>query len=133
MIVAFTGGRDYRDRALVKCIMDLVQCCTTAEPFVELRVGDCPTGLDAIVASFPYKVVVYRAAWDKHGKAAGPIRNAAMLNTKSDALNSNVDLLVAFPGGRGTADCVCQARALGIAVLEVPKWDAAWSGGGGKA
>lgn len=124
MIVAFTGGRDYANKALVEFVVDMLACCTTAEDFVEIRVGDCPTGLDAIVKGLRTTCVVYRAAWGVHGKAAGPIRNAAMLegsgNLRSVALDCRADLLIAFPGGAGTADCVRQARELGIPVLEVP-------------
>lgn len=44
-----------------------------------------------------------RADWEKHGRAAGPIRNARMLEWLPDCV-------IAFPGGRGTADMVQQAR-----------------------
>lgn len=52
------------------------------------------------------------AEWKIHGKSAGPIRNQAMLNEKPD-------LVVAFPGGYGTADMVRRARAAGIEVVAV--------------
>lgn len=29
------------------------------------------------------------------------------------------DIVIAFPGGRGTADMICQARAAGIRVEEI--------------
>lgn len=50
------------------------------------------------------------ADWKKHGAAAGPLRNTAMLST------GDVVLVVAFSGGAGTADCVAQATKKGIAV-----------------
>jgi predicted Rossmann-fold nucleotide-binding protein len=52
---------------------------------------------------------IHRADWDKHGRRAGPIRNAEMLA-------SGVDAVVAFPGGRGTADMVAKARKSGVPV-----------------
>lgn len=55
-------------------------------------------------------VVTFKAAWDKHGKAAGPIRNTEMAQY--------ADLCIAFPGGRGTADMVAKMRALGKPVEE---------------
>lgn len=55
----------------------------------------------------------FPADWKRDGKAAGPIRNARML------AEANVDLVVAFPGGRGTADMVRRAKAAGIKVIEV--------------
>ena len=56
---------------------------------------------------------VCKADWDKHGKSAGPIRNARMLGWKPD-------VVVAFPGDVGTRDCVSKAKAAGIPVREVP-------------
>jgi hypothetical protein len=55
----------------------------------------------------------YPADWTKYGRAAGPIRNKQML------VEGKPDLVVAFPGGPGTADMVRQARAAGIRVIEV--------------
>lgn len=52
------------------------------------------------------------ADWKKHGKAAGPIRNQEMLD-------SGIDLVIAFPGGNGTADMVKRARQAGVEVVEV--------------
>lgn len=77
MIVAFTGGRDYANKAMAGFVVDLVACCTTSEDF-----------------------------------GSG--------NLKSYALDQRADLLIAFPGGAGTADCVRQAEKLGIPVLRVP-------------
>ena len=49
-----------------------------------------------------------RAEWEKHGRAAGPIRNGEMLKTYQ------LDYLLAFPGGRGTANMIEQAERAGI-------------------
>jgi hypothetical protein len=57
---------------------------------------------------------IYPAEWRVHGVAAGPIRNERMLQETSPVL------VVAFPGGRGTADMVARARAAGVEVREVP-------------
>lgn len=48
--------------------------------------------------------------WNKHGRAAGPIRNGQMA--------AYADALVAFPGGRGTADMVKQAGDHGLLVYD---------------
>jgi hypothetical protein len=50
------------------------------------------------------------AQWDTYGKAAGPIRNQAMV--------AQADGCVAFPGGRGTADCVRRAKQAGLQIWE---------------
>ena len=55
----------------------------------------------------------YPADWKKHGKAAGGIRNQQMLD------EGKPDMVIAFPGGNGTADMVRRARKAGITVIEV--------------
>jgi hypothetical protein len=48
-------------------------------------------------------VQVYPANWLDEGRAAGPLRNSRML------AESRPDLVVAFPGGTGTADMLGKA------------------------
>lgn len=57
-------------------------------------------------------VEAHPADWKKHGRAGGPIRNQKMLEEKPE-------LVVAIPGGRGTADRVRKAKATGLDVIEV--------------
>ena len=52
----------------------------------------------------------YRADWDKYGKGAGFIRNKQMLE------QGKPDLVIAFPGGRGTNNMIELAREANIAV-----------------
>lgn len=52
----------------------------------------------------------YPADWTAYGKRAGRIRNRKMLR------ESNPDLVVAFPGGTGTADMSEIAKAAGVQV-----------------
>lgn len=73
----------------------------------------------AEVNSIP--VETFKARWRQDGnKAAGPIRNQRMID------EGKPDLVIAFPGGKGTADMVRRARAAGIPVQEVaaPVWRA---------
>lgn len=57
---------------------------------------------------------VFPAEWDKHGKAAGPIRNAEMLE-------ENPDLVLAFhdniESSKGTKDMVRRAKDKGFKVV----------------
>lgn len=55
-------------------------------------------------------VNVFAGDWSK-GKAAGPIRNGQMAEY--------ADMLVAFPGDKGTANMVKQAKERGLIVWEV--------------
>lgn len=55
----------------------------------------------------------YPADWKTYGKAAGSIRNQQMLD------EGKPDLVIAFPGGVGTADMVRRAKKAGVEVIEV--------------
>ena len=68
--------------------------------------------------------IPFPADWAAHGRAAGPIRNKRMLD------EGRPDLVVAFPGGRGTANMVQQAMDPGLPVQEVPPagWPASAAG-----
>lgn len=57
--------------------------------------------------------LAFPADWETHGRAAGPKRNQRMLD------EGRPDLVIAFPGGRGTADMVRRARKAGVKVIEV--------------
>lgn len=74
--------------------------------------ADMCAGNWAHAAAIP--CLVFRADWSLHGRAAGPIRNAQMLREFAP------DAVIAFPGGRGTADMIRQARAAGVRVIEIP-------------
>lgn len=82
----------------------------------ELRSADYLAWRWATANEMP--VVTHPAKWSKHGarrkgNPAGPIRNGEMLKMWQP------DLVLAFPGGKGTADMVRQARAAGVEVCEV--------------
>jgi hypothetical protein len=55
----------------------------------------------------------YNADWTKHGRAAGPIRNQRMID------EGKPDLVIAFPGGIGTANMVSLANKAEIPVVKV--------------
>lgn len=56
---------------------------------------------------------VIPANWEHHGKAAGPRRNQAMLDA------GGVVLVVAWPGGVGTADMVDRATRAKVRVHQI--------------
>jgi len=112
--IIVTGGRDYTDKDHVWQVLDSVRPGNVI-------VGDCPSGVDAFVRGWLMRTpkltgfVVYEAHWETEGKAAGPLRNQRMVDDHPEAL------LIAFPGGRGTAHCTDAARKAGLVVLEVRK------------
>jgi hypothetical protein len=62
---------------------------------------------------FNIPVLVFPADWKKYGRRAGPIRNAQMLS------EGKPNLVVAFPGGRGTANMVGLSQKAGVPVYAV--------------
>lgn len=56
---------------------------------------------------------VYPANWLLHGRSAGPRRNQYMLD------HGKPGLVVAWPGGAGTADMVARAVAAAVAIVLV--------------
>ena len=107
--VGVTGGRDYADSIKVWDALTNVY-----EEFGPLTVvnGKCPTGADAHATlwvvwakaeGMNVEEDAYPAEWSRHGRAAGVIRNSEMVQ-------SGLDLLCAFPGGRGTNDMTTKAR-----------------------
>lgn len=78
-------------------------------------ISGCARGADQIGIDFAVinwtGLEEFPADWDEHGKAAGHIRNQAMLD-------GGVDLAVQFPGGKGTADMRRRLDKAGVKVLE---------------
>ena len=110
MRICVCGGRDYSDADVVNAALDVV--CT--EGMILINGG--ATGADTLATDWARSRGVthmeYPANWKKYGKAAGPIRNNMMID-------SGIDLLVAFPGGRGTEDMVRKCKAKGIQVIRI--------------
>lgn len=108
--IIVTGGRDFTDQEAVFTILDIL------DPDLIIQGG--AKGADLLAARWAdsrgkeYKT--YHADWDEHGKAAGHIRNRKMLVSHPDAT------VVAFQGGRGTANCVDQATKLKMTVHIIP-------------
>jgi YspA, cpYpsA-related SLOG family/Possible lysine decarboxylase len=108
--VIIAGGRGYifaaHDAKRLDALRDRL-------PITEVVCG-CASGADtegrkwAERAGLPVKE--FRPDWDRHGRAAGPIRNGEMARY--------ADALVAFPGGFGTSDMVRQAKAAGLRVFD---------------
>lgn len=114
MRVLICGGRNFNDMDLVYAAMADLEA---AFGRVTSVIHGGAAGADLLGGRWGHQcgrpVTVYRADWTKHGRAAGPIRNQRMLD------EGKPDRVVAFPGGRGTADMVRRATAAGIPVTEV--------------
>lgn len=112
--VLVCGGRNYTDQAMLFGALDM-----EAESRRLWRViQGGANGADKLARMWAYsrkcEMENYPADWDKHGKAAGPIRNQQMID------EGKPTKVFAFAGGRGTADMVRRAKAAGIPVFEFP-------------
>lgn len=113
MIVLVCGGRNYADRIHLWDVLEAFE--TLFGPIAQLihggaRGADRLAGEWATLRHIPVRQ--FPAQWDKNGRAAGPLRNQQMLD------EGKPDIVVAFPGGAGTADMVRRAHAADIKVIE---------------
>lgn len=110
--VIVCGGRDYADSDAVWRVLGEID---DTEGVAAVAHGGA-TGADSEAGEWAARnrksVVVFRARWKQEGKAAGPLRNQRMLD------QFKPDAVVAFPGGRGTADMVRRAVENGVRVID---------------
>jgi hypothetical protein len=114
--VIVCGGRDFKDPDWLLKALNTWESIFGRDRLVIIQ-GGAP-GVDAYAKAWAEAREIacetYPADWDAHGKAAGPIRNQQMLDTKPD-------FVLAFPGGKGTADMVARAREAGVEVVEAKR------------
>jgi hypothetical protein len=107
MKVLVCGGRNYDDYNHVVKILDWLP--------ITLIIHGGATGADALAGKYAYEKtlswVSYCADWDRHGRRAGYIRNLQMLD------EGKPDLVVAFPGGKGTTMMIKLAKEAAVPVL----------------
>lgn len=110
MRVLACGGRDLQDDRLVALGLSFL----TQE---DVLIEGGARGADRLAADFArsrgVKVETFPANWNLYGKSAGYRRNAQMLS------EGKPDLVVAFPGGRGTENMVSLATAAGVKVRRI--------------
>lgn len=109
------GGRDFSDHDAMNKTLDEWHF-DGLDP-VEVLIHGAAPGADRLAYGWAnargVPALAYPADWTRHGRAAGPIRNQQMLE------EGRPDLVIAFPGGRGTADMVRRAKDAGIVVVEI--------------
>ena len=111
--VLVCGGRRFSNQRLLN---DFLTELDTASPIGTIIHGPA-RGADSLAGQWAKRngkpLDVYPADWDRHGRAAGHIRNREMLD------KGKPTLVVAFPGGPGTANMVRIATTAGVPVKEV--------------
>jgi hypothetical protein len=111
--VLVCGGRSFNDEARLFAVLDSYD---NERDFTVLIEG-AARGADTLARKWAeakkIPVLPFPADWKRHGRAAGPIRNERMLR------EGKPDLVIAFPGGKGTAHMVSLARHAGVETIEV--------------
>lgn len=109
MKVLVCGGRDFKNEKLLEE--------TLSEYKIDFIIDGGAMGADYLAYAYAVmhniKHESFPAEWKEFGKAAGPIRNKQMLD------EGKPDLVIAFPGGRGTANMVEQAEKAGVKVIRI--------------
>ena len=141
LVIAAGGGRDLawpQQRVAAELL------ARSGGRLVHLVLHGGARGADAAIGraaqQLGWSSLVMPAQWQLHGRAAGPIRNRELLEQavaraeahSSPGYQASV-LVVAFPGGAGTASLVKQARrmashsAVPICVAEVSPSAGLWA------
>jgi predicted Rossmann-fold nucleotide-binding protein len=112
MKIIVCGGRDFEDISAVRHALTVAH----GKRPITLLIEGGATGADklarewAIANDVPHVTVT--ADWRRYGPAAGPLRNEQMLK------DHKPDGVIAFPGGKGTANMVLIAHRAGVKVWE---------------
>jgi len=113
MRVLACGGRDDADREFLFAELSALHAATPltlviprAAKGADRMAGEWAESVGVPVAAFP-------ADWTRSRNPAGPRRNA------QPRVAGTPDLVVAFPGGTGTANMMRQATAAGVPVRTV--------------
>jgi hypothetical protein len=117
MKVLVCGGRDFDNIDAVAIALKDFKPESILAPSEHRIIHGGASGADQLAdrwaSVYGVPVRVYPAHWERDGRAAGPIRNQRMLD------EGKPDLVIAFPGGRGTADMVRRAKKAGVEVREI--------------
>lgn len=116
MRVLVCGGRDFNNYDLLNRELNEIRFKDVDRDFTCIIEGEA-RGADVLSRLYAERngipVEPFPADWDKYGRSAGSIRNLQMLT------EGKPDLVVAFPGGKGTANMIAQAKKAGVKVYEV--------------
>jgi hypothetical protein len=107
MRVIVCGGRKYNDDVKMRQVLD--------EYPIEVLINGQANGADLLSSAWAQRTgTTYAevpALWTAFAKSAGPMRNRDMATKFGE-----IDLVIAFPGGAGTAAMIRIAESLGIDV-----------------
>jgi predicted Rossmann-fold nucleotide-binding protein len=114
MKILVCGGRNYND---------FDKMCQVLDPIVQsigelsTIISGCARGADTLAIEYALmnsmNIEKYPADLKKWGRGEGHIRNQQMLD------EGKPDLVVAFPGGKGTTNMIHRAKKTGVEVLVI--------------
>jgi hypothetical protein len=113
MRVLVCGGRNFADRALLHRVLDSLHDKTPINCVIHGAARGADTLADHWAQINGIPAYRFHAPWTKHGRGAGPIRNQRMID------KGNPDLVVGFPGAKGTKDMLWRARGACLKVIKV--------------
>lgn len=103
MRVLVCGGRNYSNKDRLHEVLDELHLTND-----DTIISGMAKGADDLAAKYSVQKQImldaFPAQWNKYGKSAGFKRNTQML------LEGKPDLVIAFPGGKGT-DMMCKIAA----------------------
>jgi len=107
------GGRNYKDARRLCQVLDRYR----EKHDVGIIITGAQTGTDTLAEQYAREheiaYIGVPAQWSKYGKRAGPLRNERIAAFFAPAV------LIAFPGGPGTASAIKIAREYEIQVYEI--------------
>lgn len=109
MKVLVCGGRGYTGTGHVFSVLDDMHRLEPITLIIHGASGKTDFNADEWARRNVVPCLRVPADWKQHGSSAGPIRNRQMLKAKPA-------LVVAFPGGAGTADMIAAAQAAKVPV-----------------
>lgn len=111
------GGREFADQHMFDNVMfQLLGMWGMPSRIVHGAATGADTMADKWGKQHALDVIGLAPDWERHGNAAGPLRNEDML------YRYKPNRVIAFPGGKGTADMVARAKKRGahqITVIEI--------------
>ena len=115
MKILVCGGRTYKNYAKVCEILNIINVLCPIETIVH---GGAK-GADSLASKYAKDHNLlekeYVANWGLYGRSAGFIRNIQMLEEE------HPDIVLAFPGGKGTEHTCLTAEGKGIRVIRIKK------------
>lgn len=113
MRILVTGSRDWQDARVIGQWLDYYYHQVLEPAHLVVVHGGCPTGADKMADSWArtqgLSIEAHPAQWGVHGRAAGPIRNAHMVQ-----LGADVCLAFIRNGSVGASHTAALAEGAGI-------------------